>query len=66
MKKPRTCNACRAYPLLFSTKCQLGYPVETKYNKFLRAYFNPRPTVQCPKPLTIIALIDAPKYVKEN
>jgi hypothetical protein len=50
--KPRiksTCNKCRASE--FHNECSLGYSCD-----------NYTPKEPCPKPLTIHALINAPKY----
>lgn len=60
MKKPRTCYNCRIfdYDKMDCLKC---YPTETTYDKDFNI-INIKPTVPCPKPLTIRQEIDSPYY----
>ena len=67
-KKCKNCNGCRA---LFVSKChgtcELGYPIrkEREWGTLLgqkvelEGYY---PAVDCPKPRTIKAFFDAPRY----
>ena len=64
MRKPKSCNNCKAhYQSLWLHTCDLGYDLDSVIigsvqGVLIRRYF-PK-NGQCPKPLTLNELIDAP------
>ena len=57
MSQKRKCDGCKAFNWATDCKCELGFPIEYKYNRSLAMQVDHKPKQICPKPKTNDQLI---------